>query len=101
MLYLPRPILTIPKSSCIKRIQSVIPKWMMVVHVQVRLKPNHTISEPRRSPGPDPSQRPCRLPGQRAHPAVAVPPGAADGQVVPALHRVDGGRLGVQARRPG
>ena len=29
--------------------------------------------------------------------AVAVPPGAADGQVVPALHQLDGGRLGVQA----
>jgi len=32
---------------------------------------------------------------------VAVLAGAADGQIVPELHLVDGRRLGVQADRPG
>ena len=41
----------------------------------------------------------CRRP-ERAHPAVAVPAGAALGQVGAALHRVDGQQLGVQDVRP-
>lgn len=40
----------------------------------------------------------CR---QRSHPTVAVPPRAADRQVLPGVHLVDRGRLGVQAHRPG
>ena len=34
---------------------------------------------------------------ERADPTVAVPAGAADGQELPALRRVDGRQLGVQA----
>merc|ERR1719319_1124356 len=41
-----------------------------------------------------------RLPGLRPHPALAVPAGAAHRRRLPAGHRVDRRRLGVQAERP-
>ena len=49
----------------------------------------------------DPRHPACGLPGLRAHPAVAVPAGAPHGQVLPAVHLLDRGRLGVQTHGPG
>ena len=49
----------------------------------------------------DPRHPAGGLPGLRPHPAVAVPAGAPHGQVLPAVHLLDRGRLGVQTHRPG
>ena len=49
----------------------------------------------------DPRHLACGLPGLWAHSVVAVPAGAPHGQVLPAVHLLDRGRLGVQTHRPG
>ena len=38
--------------------------------------------------------------GLWSDPTLAIPAGAVDGQVLPAVHLLDRGRLGVQAHRP-
>ena len=47
----------------------------------------------------DPSNPPSWLPRIRTHPALAVPAGAVDRQVLPAVHLLDWGWLGVQTNR--
>lgn len=45
------------------------------------------------------SEAPCApAPRKRPYPAVAVPPGVAVGQILPVIHQLDRGRMGVQAR---
>ena len=54
----------------------------------------------RRRPVHDPSHAPGRIPGKRAHPTLAIPPRTAHGQILQAIHLLDGRRVGVQTHRP-